>query len=153
MRFARLEPVTDVVINMQAVYGPFDLGLDGRPSRLWEGRNIKKFRPPEMMQHAFFPDVYLARIAVNRRILGALERVYQEIGACWTREARAAHGLNQYVKCYCFGEGSAPNLFWYGGAWELSVQVVGETLSKADEIFARHGFKRNPKRLRTFEYW
>lgn len=153
MRFVRIEPVTETVMQMEAVYGKFDLGLDGCPTPVWENRNIKRFRPPEMMQHAFFPDIFLNRIRVNRHMVAALERAYAEIYQSWSREARVAHGLNQYVKCYCFGDGRGPNLFWYGGAWELSPLVVGETLARAVDIFGRHGFKHDSKRLRTFEYW
>ena len=157
MRFAQLAPVSDVVKEMEALYGTFDLGLDGAPNALWESRNLKKFRPPEMLQHAFFPEMYIVKVRVNRRMFGPIALAYEEIAARWTLEARKAHGLNQFVKCYCFGDGSGPNLFWYGGAWELSPQLGGETLGEVVKIFTRHGFTHayasDKRKIRTLEYW
>lgn len=157
MRFAKLVESTSTVKEMESLYGTFDIGLDGTPNGLWQARNLKLWRPPEMFQCAFFPDVYLARIRVNRRLLGPLGRAYEEIAARWTREARIAYGLNQYVKCYSFGDGDGPNLFWWGAAWRLSPQVGGEVLAAAIEIFGRHGFKHvglgDKRRVRDFEFW
>jgi hypothetical protein len=157
MRFAKLANVNDAVGDMEQLYGTFDLGLDGTPNGLWQARNLKNWKPPEMFQCAFFPGVYIARIRVNRRLLGPLGRVYEEMCVRWTREARTAYGLNQYVKCYAFGDGDGPNLFWWGAAWRLSGQVGGEVLSQAIEIFRRHGFTYvgviDKRRLRDFELW
>lgn len=157
MRFAKLAPVTDEVVEMERLYGTFDLGLDGSPNLLWQARNLKQWKPPEMFQCAFFPEVYIARVRVNRQILGALERVYLEIAAHWTAEARRAYGLNQFVKCYSFGDGESPNLFWWGAAWRLSPQIGGEALSETVKIFTRHGFTHcgttDKKRIRDFEMW
>jgi hypothetical protein len=157
MRFVSLAPVSEEVGEMEILYGKFDIGSDGLPTPSWVGRNLKKFRPPEMLQHAFMPEVYVSRILCNRRIVGALYQVYAELGARWTLEARAAYGLSQFVKCYSFGDGSAPSLHWYGAAWELSPQVGGEVLSEVIKVFQRHGFTycgtTDKKRLRTFEFW
>lgn len=160
MRFVKLASVSDTVVEMEQLYGRFDIGLDGLPNTLWQSRNLKLWKPPEMFQMTFFPDVYLARIRVNRRIFGPLAETYEEIAVRWTTEARRGHGLNQFVKCYCFGDGTQPNLHWYGAAWELSPQVGGEVLSEVVKIFTRHGFthgyvseKRNLSKLRTLEYW
>jgi hypothetical protein len=145
------------VPEMQALYGTFDIGLDGRPTALWEARNLKRWRTPEMFQLAFFPDVYVAKTVVNRRIFGPLALCYEEITARWTAEARAAYGLNQFVKCYSFGDGDAPTLFWYGAAWRLSPQVGGEVLAEVVKVFTRHGFTHcgviDKKRPRDFEFW
>ena len=157
MRFASLAPVGSEIEEMETLYGKFDLGLDGQPTLLWQGRNLRKWRMPEMMQLAFFPDMYVAKVLVNRRVFGPLEQVYGEIMARWTREAREAHGLNQFVKCYCFGDGDRPNLFWYGAAWRLSPQVSGETLGEVIKVFTRNGFTyrgdTERRRLRDFELW
>lgn len=157
MRFAKLAPLTDSVKQMEQLYGEFDIGLDGSPNGLWQARNLKMWKPPQMLQSAFFPQVYLARIRVNRRIAGPLERAYLEIATRWTKEAQEAYGLNRFVKCYCFGDGHAPNLFWWGAAWELSQQLGGEPLAEVVKVFTRNGFthaytadKRKP---RTLEYW
>ena len=77
MRFAKLAPVSDAVAEMEQLYGRFDIGLDGQPNALWQARNLKVWKPPEMFQMAFFPDIYLARIRVNRRIFGPLALVYE----------------------------------------------------------------------------
>ena len=157
MRFAKLLPVSETVGEMQQLYGEFDLGLDGTPNELWKARNLKKFRPPEMLEHVFFPGMFIAKVSVHRRILGPLGLVYEEIGVRWTMEARKAYGLNQFMKCYCFGDGAVPNLHWYGAAWELSPAVAGEVLAETIKIFTRHGFTyagvSDRKRVRTFEYW
>jgi len=154
MRNISLVGSTDLVRQMEAVYGTFDIGLDGLPTPAWEGRNIKAMRMPENLEHQYFDGVFLHRVRVNRRMVGALERVYLEINKLWSLEARRAHGLSRFVKCYCFGEGEGPSLFWYGGAWELSPRVSGETLDAAIELFKQHGFKHDRKRqLRVFEYW
>ena len=157
MRFAKIAPVSDAVAQMEALYGTFDIGLDGSPNMLWQARNLKQWRPPEMFQCAFFPDVYVARVRINRRLLGPLGRVYEEICTRWTREARIAHGLNQYVKCYAFGDGEIPNLVWWGAAWRLGAEVGGEVLGQVIEVFKRHGFTHAgasyKRRLRDFELW
>jgi len=139
--------------EMEAVYGKFDLTLEGVPTEQWENRNLKKLRLPEMLQHLFFPQVYLVKVWVNRRMMGAIERVYIELSTRWDAKARADYGLNQFVKCYAFGDGDRPSLFWYGGAWELSPAVSGEVLEEAIGIFKKYGFKHDRKRLRVFEYW
>jgi hypothetical protein len=157
MRFVQMALVHEAVPEMEELYGQFDLGLDGVPNTLWESRNLKKWRPPEMLQHAFFPQMYIPKVRVNRRIFGPIGLVYEEIAARWTAEARKAYGLNQFVKCYCFGDGPGPNLFWYGGAWRLSPQVGGEVLGEVIKVFTRHGFTYcgalDKRRLRDFEMW
>jgi hypothetical protein len=153
MRNASLAVVNEQVGEMELLYDKFDIGLDGRPTQIWENWNIKKVRLPEMLQHAFFPDIYLDKVEVNRRMAGAIERVYLDICAKWSMEERKAYGLNQFVKSYCFGDGSSPNLFWYGAAWELSPQVNGEALTEVVKIFQKQGFTHDRKRLRIFEYW
>ena len=157
MRFVALAPVHEAVAEMEQLYGKFNLDLEGKPNLLWENQNLKKWRPPEMLQHAFFPQMYIAKVRVNRRIFGPLSLVYEEIAARWTTEARSAHGLNQFVKCYCLGDGHGPNLFWYGAAWRLSPQVGGSVLDEVAKIFTRNGFTYcgtlDKRRLRDFEMW
>jgi hypothetical protein len=138
---------------MEALYGKFDLGLDGYPTEPWKNRNLKRLRFPEMLEYQHFSGVYLAKVVVNRRMMGALERVYLAICERFPFEARRAYGLNRFVKCYCFGDGPGPNLFWYGAAWELSPAVGGEILDESAEIFRSFGFKHDRKKLRVFEYW
>ena len=156
MRLANLLPVAEAA-EMEILYGKFDLQIDGTPTELWENRNLKKHRLDEMLKHAFFPDVWVQKILVNRRVTSPLGQVMREINTRWTREARSAYGLDQFVKCYCFGDGSGPNLHWYGAAWELSQQVGGEALSEVVKVFTRHGFTwcgaTDKKRIRSFEYW
>jgi hypothetical protein len=153
MRSAVLAPISPTISEMETLYDRFDLDLYGRPTVGWENRCLRKWRPPEMLESAFFPGYYLAKVLVNKRLLGPLEQVYNEIVMRWTLEARRAHGLNQFVKCYAFGDGDKPNLFWYGAAWELSPQVNGEELTEVVKIFTRNGFTHDRKRLRIFEYW
>jgi hypothetical protein len=153
MRNVDLALAGERITELEALYGKFDIGLEGRPTPTWEARNLKRLRLPEMLQHVFFPNVYLARVTVNRRMMGPIERVYLDICSGWTERERAAYGLNQFVKCYCFGDGNGPSLFWYGAAWELSGQVNGEILTEAIKLFQKQGFSHDRKRLRTFEYW
>jgi len=153
MRRVELAPLTDQVVMMEKVYGRFDIGFDGFPTDAWKGRNLKLFRPPEVLKHVYFPEAYVKRTLVNRQMFDAIGRVYQDIVGRWNAQAREAYGLNQFVKCYCFGDGSVPSLFWYGAAWELSPVVNGEALDQVIDLFKQHGFKHDRKRLRVFEYW
>jgi hypothetical protein len=153
MRNVELVSLDERVSEIEALYGRFDIGLDGLPTPAWEGRNIRAIRMPEMLRHASFPGVYLQKVRGNRRMMGALQRVYIDIWGQWNDAERKAHGLNQFVKCYCFGDGSRPNLFWYGAAWEISAQVGGEVFTEAVKLFQKHGFTHDRKRLRIFEYW
>jgi hypothetical protein len=157
LRFASLAPVNDTISGMELLYDKFDIGLDGRPSVAWERRNLKLHRLDEPLKHAFFPDVFVYKTWVNRRMTAALGQVMREINMRWTAEARSAYGLDQFVKCYCFGDGESPNLHWYAAAWTLSPQVSGEALTEAVKVFTRHGFTycgaADKKRIRTFEYW
>jgi hypothetical protein len=138
---------------MEQLYGPFELTFDGVPALGWENYNLRKFQLPEALQLAYFPEAYLRFVRCNRRMLGALDGALREIVKTWPLEERAAYGLNQFVKCYCFGDGSGPNLHWYGAAWELSPQVSGDVLADVAKIFTRNGFTRSEKRVRGFEYW
>lgn len=157
MRFVEMAPVNSSVHEMEKLYGTFDIGLDGRPTMLWESRNLKKWRSPEMFQLTFFPEAYIAKVWVNRRLFGPLAQTYEELTARWTTEVRRANGLNQFVKCYSFGDGDAPSLFWYGAAWRLSQQVPVQILDDVVKVFTRHGFTycgaTDKKRLRDFELW
>jgi hypothetical protein len=149
--------VGGAVKEMESLYGRFDISLDGTPSLVWLNRNLQKWRSPEMFQLAFFPDVYVKKVLVNRRIFGPLSLVYEEITTRWTVEARQAYGLNQFCKCYCFGDADIPSLFWYGAAWRLSQQLGGEVLTEVIKIFVRNGFTHcgltDKKRVRDFEFW
>jgi hypothetical protein len=157
MRNVALAPVTEEISEMELVYGKFDLQLDGRPTVQWEGRNLKLCRFDEPLRHAFFPEVFVYKVLVNRRMLAPLGVVLREINLRWNRKERDAHGLNQFVKCYCFGDGDRPSLHWLGAAWELSPQVGGEVLTEVVKLFTRRGFTHggagNKPRIRTFEYW
>jgi hypothetical protein len=143
--------------ELQRLYGFFDLGYDGLPTPGWAKRNLRFLRLPEGLRCAFFPTVWVRRVYVNRRMADAIEKVLLEICARFTPQFRSINGLDQFVKCYCFGDGSAPNLFWYGAAWRLSEQVGGPALEDARQIFVRHGFTHawttDKNRLRDFEFW
>jgi hypothetical protein len=157
MRNIELAPVTEHVAEIKTLYGLFSLAPDGRPREVWENRNLRNLRLEAPLRSPWFPEFWFNRIKVNRRMNEAIARVLHEINVRWTPEARAAHGLDQFVKCYCFGDGEAPSLFWYGAAWRLSDQVGGEVLADAVKIFTKHGFTHaytyDKKRLRDFEYW
>jgi hypothetical protein len=152
MRAARLLKTKDGIgQEIESIYGFVDLDLGGKPTVLWERRNLRVHRLDEPLQHAFYPDVWVHKILVSRRMSSPLGLVMHEINTRWTPEVRKTNGLNQFVKCYCFGDGEGPNLFWYGAAWELSPKVEGGALTDATKIFSRHGFSC-PK-PRVFEYW
>jgi hypothetical protein len=157
MRAVQLAKATDQIVEMESLYGPFDLDFDGLPTPGWVSRNLRRLRLPEGLRLAFFPDAWVRRVYVNRRVSDALEKALMEICARFTPQFRSINGLDQFVKCYCFGEGTSPNLFWYGGAWRLSEQVGGPALEDARQIFVRHGFTHawttDKNRLRDFEFW
>jgi hypothetical protein len=154
MRNATLEYGTDErAKNAQELYGAFDIGLDAQPTPVWISRNLQHFRFPDTMQSAHFPDMWIRKTLVNRRMVGPLSNAFSEMVVRWTREARAVYGLNQFVRCYCFGDSGKPNLYWWGAAWDLSPKVNGEILSEVIDVFTRHGFTHDRKRLRTFEFW
>ena len=157
MRAVKLNPKVDHLAQMNELYGPFDLDVNtGRPTQPWEGRNLHSLRLPFPLRSAYFPEFWVKRIQVNRRAADALHNVLSELRASYTIEALAKIGLDQFVRCYCFGD-SSPTLFWYGAAWELSPQVNGETLLDTVKIFSRHGWAycglENRSRSREFEYW
>jgi hypothetical protein len=157
MRFAAMAPVTDAIGEMEKLYGKFDLSLSGVPTPAWEARNLKMWRLPEMFQLEFFPDTYITKTLINRKLFAHLPLVYEVIMARWTTEARKAHGLNRFVKCYCFSSGDLPSLFWFGSAWRLSQAVTGEVLGETVKIFCAHGFTwcgaTDKRRIRDFEMW
>lgn len=157
MRNVELAPVTDRVQELQTLYGQFSLGPDGRPPEAWERRNLKALRLERPLRSPWFPEFWYLRILVNRRMQEAIAGVLHEINVRWTPEAQAAHGLDQFVKCYCFGDGNHPSLFWYGAAWRLSEQVGGEPLHDVIKIFTKHGFthagQTDKRRIRDLEFW
>ena len=157
MRAVKLNAKVERLDDMNTLYGPFDLEVfTGRPTPQWEGRNLHSLRLPFPLRSAYFPEFWVKRIQVNRRAADALHNVLSELRATHTIESLAKLGLDQFVRCYCFGD-SSPTLFWYGAAWELSPQVNGETLAAVIKIFSRHGWAYcgldNRSRSREFEYW
>ena len=158
MRHIELNPKVEHLAEMTQLYGVFDLDINtARPTPQWEKRNLHSLRLPFPLQSAYFPNFWLKRVLVNRRAAEALSRTFAEIIETFSPEAREAHGLNQFVRCYAFGGGKEPNLFWYGAGWELSSQVGGEALSKAVQIFQKHGWTycwiKDKHRIRELEYW
>jgi hypothetical protein len=153
MRNAAIAPVSDAVKEAETLYGRFDLSFEGLPRPAWIARNLMWYRFHGPMRHAFFPEIFIYKTLINRRMRGAIDAVFADFHQRWTKEAAQAHGIDQFVKCYCFGDGQAPNLFWYGAAWEISPQVVGAELDEVILAFKRAGFTHDRKKLRTFEYW
>jgi hypothetical protein len=156
MRQVELNSKVEHLSEMTQLYGHFDLDPFGRPTPQWEGRNLHSLRLPFPLQSAYFPGFWLKRVQVNRRAADALLKVLREIAENYTPEAREAHGLDQFVRCYSFGTKS-PDLFWYAAGWELSPQVGGDVLSDVLKIFQRHGWTycwiRDKRRIREFEFF
>lgn len=139
--------------KIEVLYGPLSIGPDGQPLEAWESRNIRKVRLGIQFRHSAFPDYWLKFIGVNRRMVRAITSVYSEAAARWTVEYQRAHGLNVFQKCYCFGDGEEPSLFWYGAAWQLPLVLKGEPLRELQKIFVRHGFTPLPDNERILEFW
>jgi len=157
MRLAGLAPETDKLAEMQQLYGRFDLDIvTGRPTDIWERRNLFHLRLPFGLQSAWFPDFWYRRIQVNRRASDSLLRVLTDISQLFTPEEIHESGLDQFVRCYNFGNGK-PSLFWYGAGWELSPKVTGDPLAQAIKFFVRHGWQyegvSDKRRVREFEFW
>lgn len=143
----------EIAKKLEALYGPFGLGPDGQPLETWKARNIRKVRLGVVFRHSAFPNCWLRFVPVNRRMVGAISGVYAEVAARWTIEAQKQHGISLFQKCYCFGDGDMPNLFWYGAAWALPMALKGETLREMVKIFVRHGFTPKDDNERILEYW
>ena len=139
--------------RLQLCYGVFSLGPDGRPLNTWEARNIRKVSLAVPMQTEAFPGIVLRWVLVNRRMLPAIQGVYGDIASRWGRDMQISTALANFVKCYCFGDGETPNLFWYGAAWQLSSKVHKEILRDVTKIFIKHGFSLQDGHDRIFEYW
>jgi len=157
MRAVKLNAKVEHLDNMNTLYGLFDLDVNtGRPTPQWEGRNLHSLRLPFPLKSAYFPEFWVKRVQINRRAASALRNVFDEFAATYTIEALNKTGLDQFVRCYCFGDAN-PSLFWFGAAWELSPQVNGEVLAAAIKVFLRHGWtycgSENRSRLREFEFW
>jgi hypothetical protein len=148
-----MAPVTPRVAELEATYGLIDLGPDGRPRAAWEARQLCNLRLEAPLQSPWFPGFWYRRVLVNRRMAEAIAGVLREINVRYTPEFRTNNGLDQFLKCYCFGNGMEPNLFWYGAAWRLSPQVAGAVLPEVSKIFTRHGFSIALGGPRDFEYW
>jgi hypothetical protein len=154
MRVEELDSVKpEVAQRLKELYGVFTLEPDGRPKAVWEDRWLKKVRFGVQFRHAAFPDFYLKWIRVNRRMVPAIQSVFNEVAVRWTHESQTALGINLYSKCYCFGDGDGPNLHWYGAAWQLSPKLKGEALRDLVKIFIRYGFTPQEDNERTLEYW
>src|SRR5258708_4163447 len=138
-----LAPISKEVKELEALYGQFDLGLDGLPRSTWIGRHLVPFRlGRNRLQHYLFPEVYLSSFLVNRRMFPALALVLEEIRTRWTAEARAKNGLGQFVKCWSFGDGDRPHPGWWGSSYTLAPTVNLELLEEVKKIFVRHGFSQ-----------
>jgi hypothetical protein len=153
MSKVQMAPVTPRVAELESVYGLIDLGPDGVPRETWEARQLYNLRLEAPLQSPWFPKFWYRRVRVNRRMADAISAVLHEINARYTPEFRANNGLDQFLKCYCFGNGMEPSLFWYGAAWRLSPQVGGSVLADTSKIFTRHGFSIALGGQRDFEYW
>ena len=133
----------------QLVYGTFDLDYwSGKPTKEWEARHIHNL---QLFLHSyFFPDFNHRFVQVNQRASRSLSGVYDELRKTFDATEMKQYYLDQFVRCFCFGHGS-PSLFWWGGAWELSPKVKGDSLEWAAEIFVKNGWKRTATRI--FEFW
>jgi hypothetical protein len=143
----------EIAQRIEDLYGALSIGPDGQPLDTWEHRNIRKIRLGIALRHSAFPNCCLRFVPVNRRMAPALINVYSEAAVRWTVEFQEAHGLTFFQKCYCFGDGDAPNLFWYGAAWQLPMALKGETLREMVKIFVRNGFTPRDDNERILEYW
>src|SRR5258708_39742014 len=93
-----LAPISKEVKELEALYGQFDLGLDGLPRSTWIGRHLVPFGlGRNRLQHYLFPEVYLSSFLVNRRMFPALALVLAEIRNLWTAEARESNVLGMFV--------------------------------------------------------
>jgi|SRR5215467_9553717 len=135
------------------LYGPFALGPSGYPRETWEARHLRPARFAVQFQHAAFPEFCLKFVRVNRRMVPAIQSVFNEIAARWNLEVQAVSGLNRFYKCYCFGDGEELSLFWYGAAWQLSPLLRGDMLKEVVKIFVRNGFRPREDNERILEYW
>jgi hypothetical protein len=135
-----LAPVSKDSGELVALYGEFDIGMDGQPRPGWLGRTLVPLRLQPRLQHYLFPDVYLTRILVNRRMVAPLAKVLEEFEKRWTYPERIENGLIQFVKCYCFGDGPVPQPSWWGASYHLSPKVDKVTLEQAIPFFTKAGF-------------
>ena len=154
MRVEGLELVKpEVARKIEELYGPLAVGPDGQILDTWVHRNIRKIRLGVALRHSAFPNCYLRVVPVNRRMVPAITKVYAEIAARWTTEVLEKNGISTFQKSFCFGDGDAPNLFWYGAAWQLPLALKGEILREIVKIFVRHGFTPKEDNERILEYW
>ena len=154
MRVEGLELVKpEIAKRIEELYGPLEVGPDGQPLDTWKARNIRNIRLGAGFRHSAFPNCWIRFVPINRRMIHAITGVYSEINARWTVEAQERNGLSVFQKCYCFGDGDAPNLFWYGAAWQLPLVLKGEILREVVKIFVRHGFTPRDDNERILEYW
>lgn len=157
-----LATISKEVADLVAIYGEFDLGLDGLPRSTWIGKHLVPFHlGRNRLQHYLFPEVYLHSFLVNRRMFPQLAKVFEEIENNWTPTDRTTNGLGQFVKCWCFGEGDRPTPTWWGASYTLSPNVGPELLEEVTKLFVRHGFTPGkiasasnvPKESRRFDFY
>lgn len=140
------EPKVD---RAQKLYGTFDLDFGtGKPSSEWEIRNIALVSVN--LNSYWFPDFFHRSIQVNRRCAQALLGAYEILIARFDHQYRNSTGINDFVRCYCFGHGE-PNLFWWGGAWELSPRLTNDNLKEMIKIFQSVGWTQAGTHV--LEYW
>jgi hypothetical protein len=154
MRVEGLELVKpEIAKRIEELYGPLSIGPDGQILDTWIHRNIRKVRLGVSFRHSAFLHCHLRFVPVNRRMVRAITSVYQEVAIRWTLEAQEKSGITIFQKCFCFGDGDAPNLFWYAAAWQLPMVLKGEILREMVKIFVRHGFTPRDDNERVLEYW
>ena len=140
MHAVTLTPTSEPIQTLEKIYTKFDLGPSGYPTPQWEGRNLKEIILKFRLRWFWAQDMYITRLKVNRRMMGALSLVLDEINEKWDPKEKEREALDQYVRTYAFGCDSKPNPFWWGAAYRLSPRVTGVALEEVLKIFTRHGF-------------
>jgi len=140
MSQTKLAPVSKDTEELVSLYGEIDMGPDGFPRAQWVGRTLVPLRLNPRLQYYLFPEVYLTRILVNRRMAPALAHVLEGIQRQWTYPETVENGLNQFVKCYSFGDGRAPQPCWWGASYWLSPKVQEDTIASVMKLFTKAGF-------------
>jgi hypothetical protein len=152
-----LAPVSRDAAELERHFGAFDIGMDGQPRPGWIGRTLVPLLLKTRLQHYYFPSVYLTRILVNRRMAPHLAQVLEQMEKRWNYQERENNGLNQFVKCYCFGDGLEPTPVWWGSAYYLSPKVSEATIKEVLRFFTKAGFSwggtLEPKDIRRFDYY
>ena len=112
----------EVTTELEAFYGKFQLGANGKPTATWEANNLITFIAPYPLTLSWDTSKVAKRITCHRKVASSLKRILENILSHYGSLAEVKKArMHLYGGCYEFRN--------IGGSHELSVHSYGAAIN------------------------